>query len=99
MLPSTKFLEEFEWLASQSPSFLKYFFFFTNWKWNKADDFIDHLFGDFKPFFSQLMDLEMKNLLISWRQFHVFDDKKAEAIRLARIIITKMEEKHSVILE
>ena len=93
MLPSTKFLEEFEWLASQSRSFLKYFFFFFLNETTRfgAKYLIDNLLSDFKISFINFKRLDRKTLIIFRRLIRASDDEMAEALRLAIIIATKVK--------
>ena len=87
ILLSTEFLEEFEWLASQSPSFLKYFFYFASWTQVKADYFTNSLFSGFKASTRYSIRLEGNILFIFVRPIYNF----SYAIRLARIITSKVE--------
>ena len=91
ILPSTKFLEEFEWLASQSPSFLNYFVYFASWQRVKPPSFTHSLFRGFKASTRYRIRLEGKTSIIFGRQIRASDAEMAEAIRIARIITNKME--------
>ena len=87
-LLTTKFIEEFEWLASQSPSFLKCFFYFASWTQSKKGDyFTNSLFSGFKASTRNSISLEGNILFIFVRPIYNF----SYAIRLARIITSKVE--------
>ena len=103
-LSTTEFLKDLDWLASQSRSFLSYFFYFLNYVKGNGIPPSTRYLAD--PSFAEIhvwagdsirpfIILEKGNLFIFSKRTYIHEEEQAEACKLAYMILARLGIKSS----
>ena len=103
-LSTTEFLKDLDWLASQSRSFLSYFFYFLNYVKGNGIPPPSRYLAD--PSFAEIhvwagdsicpfIILEKGNLFIFSKRIYIHEEEQAEAYKLACMILARLGIKSS----